>query len=148
VVFYDAYNDIFEEIKDTLVSLKPAIKQVLMGESGNKWNLQKLPCAIINPGNAPFNPSDTAGWASVDSFAVEINGSVLLLVRNSEPDDWFLQIIKPLSDIVDAIFADRTLGNNADDCVITLFAPGEANVRNALYYGGIVGFKATIDYTP
>jgi hypothetical protein len=69
-------------------------------------------------------------------------------VRNSEPDDWFLQIIKPLSDIVDAIFADRTLGNNADDCVITLFAPGEANVRNALYYGGIVGFKATIDYTP
>lgn len=149
-VFYDDYKAVFDDIKDTLEdpSMFPYVKQVIMGESGNKFKLQRFPCAIINPGNAPFNPSDTAGWASVDSFAVEINGAVWLMVRDSDPDDWFEDIIKPLGYIVDAIFADRTLGSTVDDCVITLFAPGELSVRNVLYYGGIVGFKATIDYTP
>jgi hypothetical protein len=147
-VFGDEYTAIFDDIKETLQDLKPDIRQVTMGESGNKFQIQRLPCAIINPGNAPFNQSDTAGWASVDSFAVEINGAVWLLITDSEPDDWFEDIVPLLGSIVDAILVDRTLGGTADDCVITLYAPGELSVRNALYYGGIVGFKATIDYTP
>jgi hypothetical protein len=148
VVFYDDYKAVFDDIQGTLEDLKPDIRQVIMGESGNKFGIQRLPCAIVNPGNAPFLPTDTPLWASVGSYAVEINGSIILLIVDSEPNDWFEDIIEPLGDIVDAIFADVTLGGTASDAAVTLFAPGEASVRNALYYGGIVGFKATIVYTP
>lgn len=122
------------------------LHQVIYGEGIEKIALKRLPCAIIQPGHAVV--SRTAALASVNEFAVQVRGEVVVLIRESEPSDWFTQIIVPLGKVADKLFGDSTLNGAAVDAFPAGFAPGEVRVTNKLYYGGTVPFEALTAYLP
>ena len=77
-------------------------------------------------------------------FDVSVFFSVILVIREYEPKDWFADVIKPMGDVVDAILADRTLGKKVKDCYPVGFAPGEIKFeKDKVLYGGIVRFQGS-----
>ena len=110
--FYASYKAVFDAIKTALVYVAahdevPAqgvesIKTVVLGEQFTHGNLPK---AIINAEPAPV------GQASMGDFLeAKVRGSVILVLLEYEPKDWFTDIISVMGDVVDALLADRTLG--------------------------------------
>lgn len=183
--FYSAYKAVFDAVKKALlyvpavpevpavpahdgipeVPAVPAVpasgvaslKTVVLGE---QFTPGGLPKAVINAEPAPGAPETQDGM-----LVVKVRISVALAVLEYAPKDWFTDVISVMGDVVDAILADRTLGGKANDCVPTLFAPGEitltgkerssagaavlaAEVKNKVLYGGIVGFEAEMFYAP
>lgn len=164
--FYDSYKAVFDAVKSALVYVPaipevsaipehdevpevPAvpgvpehgvssIKTVIVGE---QFSNGLLPKAIINADPAfPIAPL-TMG----EIFEVPVFFSVILVVREYEPKDWFADVIKPMGDVVDAILADRTLGKKVKDCYPVGFAPGEIKFeKDKVLYGGIVRFHAVL----
>jgi hypothetical protein len=53
-----------------------------------------------------------------------------------------------MSDVVDAVLADRTLAGKVNDVTPTVFAPGEIRFQDKLLYGGVVRFQAVMWYAP
>jgi hypothetical protein len=166
--FYDVYKAVFDAVKDALVYVPavlevpahddvpevpgvPAsgvasIKTVVLGE---QFTVGKLPKAIINvepTPNALIGPAEMG-----DMLDVKVNFSVVLVILEYGPKDWFTDIIKVMGDVVDAVLADRTLGGKVKDCILTGFAPGEikfTEVKDKLSYGGTVRFQAVLWYAP
>ena len=98
-----------------------------------------MPKAIINAEPAPIDP------LSMQRLNVSVVFSVILVIREYEPKDWLEDVIKPMGDVVDAILADRTLGNNAQDCYPIGFAPGELKFeKDKVLFGGVIRFKAVL----
>jgi len=137
--FYATYKAIFDRVKTDLEA-KTNIKAVSLGE---QFRLTSLPLAIINPEEAPVE-QETMG----ETLEVKVNFSVVLVVRETEPADWFTEIVTVLADAFDAIVADRTLGGAVKDTTPTLFSPGEIRMQSKLYYGGIVRFQSILEYAP
>ena len=105
-----------------------------------------MPKAIINA-----DPSPVSQAAMGELLEVKVRGSVILVIREYAPEDWFTDVISIMGDAVDAILADRTLGGTAFDCYPTVFALGEirfTEVEDKLFYGGIVRFEAVVHYEP
>jgi hypothetical protein len=121
-----------------------SLKTVILGE---QFTLGDLPKAIINPEEAPINQA-TQGC----TLGVKINFSVILVIRDYTPSDWFVDIIPVMADVVDAILADRSLGGTVMDVTPTGFYPGEIHFKeqekDRLLYGGQVSFTADLLYTP
>ncbi len=165
MTFYSSYKAVFDAIKTTLVYVpavpySPAvpghddvpevpevpavpahgvssIKTVVVGE---QFSYGLLPKAIINAEPAPIAPAEMGGMLDVSVFF-----SVVLVVQEYEPKDWFVDVIAPMGDVVDALLADRTLGRVVKDVVPVGFAPGEIKFAdNKVLYGGIVRFKAVL----
>jgi hypothetical protein len=163
--FYDSYKAVFEAVKSTLVYVPavpevpavpahdavpevpfvpgvPAhgvesIKTVIVGE---QFSYGLLPKAIINAEPAPIAPVEMGGLLNVSVFF-----SVILVIQEYEPKDWFADVIKPMGDVVDAVLADRTLGHVVRDVVPVGFSPGEIKFKdNKLLFGGIVRFAAVL----
>ena len=163
--FYTDYKAIFDAVKTTLVYVAavpevpavpahdeepeipaiPAIpakgvasiKTVLVGE---QYSYGNLPKAIISAEPSPINPLSMGKMLNVS-----VVFSVILVIREYEPKDWFEEIIKPMGDVVDAILADRTLGRKVKDCYPIGFAPGEIKFeKDKVLYGGIVRFQAVL----
>jgi hypothetical protein len=105
-----------------------------------------LPKAVINAEPSPV------GQAAMDELLeVKVRGSVILVIREYAPKDWFTDVISVMGDVVDVILADRTLGGVAFDCCPTGFSPGEirfSEVEDKLFYGGVVRFEAVVHYEP
>jgi hypothetical protein len=140
--FYEVYKAVFDAVK-AAIETKSAIKTVVLGE---QFTVGQLPKAIINADPAPV------GQASMgELLEIKVRGSVVLVIREYAPKDWFTDVISVMGDVVDAILADRTLGGAAFDCAPIGFAPGEirfSEVKDKLFYGGIVRFEAVVHYEP
>jgi hypothetical protein len=163
--FYTDYKAIFDAVKTTLVYVAavpevpavpahdeepeipaiPAIpakgvasiKTVLVGE---QYSYGNLPKAIISAEPSPINPLSMGKMLNVS-----VVFSIILVIREYEPKDWFEEIIKPMGDVVDAILADRTLGRKVKDCYPIGFAPGEIKFeKDKVLFGGIVRFQAVL----
>jgi len=133
--FYTAYKDVFDAVK-TAIETKSSIKAVLLGE---QFTYDSLPKAVINA-----MPSGISQGTLGDMLEVKVNFSVILVINENEPKDWFQDIISLMADVVDAVLADRTLGGKAADCIPVSFAPGEIKFENKLFYGGETRFQAII----
>ena len=148
--FYADYKAVFDAVKTALTYVPaegeaPAagvesLETIVLGE---QFILGGLPKAIINAEPASVEPLEMG-----DTLRVKVNFSVVLVILEYEPADWFTDIIDVMGDVVDAVLADRTLGGAAEDCVLTGFAPGEVKFRDKLFYGGVVRFRAEVWHAP
>ena len=110
---------------------------------GEQFTLGDLPKAIINAEPAPIGPAEMG-----DMLDVKANFSVVLVILEYEPKDWFTDIISVMGDVVDAVLADRTLAGTVKDVTPTGFAPGEIRFQDKLFYGGVVRFRGEVWYAP
>jgi hypothetical protein len=137
MVFYTPYKDVFDQVK-AAIETKSAIKSVLLGE---QFSYDSLPKAVINAMPTAISQA-TLGQV----LEVKVNFSVILVINEYEPQDWFADIITVMADAVDAVLANRTLGGKVVDCIPTSFAPGEIKFENKLFYGGEIRFQAVLYY--
>ena len=137
--FYITYKDVFDAVKGA-VEKKNSIKSVLMGE---QFSYDSLPKAVINA-----MPSGISQAALGEVLEVKVNFSVVLVINEYEPKDWFADVITVMGDVVDAILADRTLGGTVKECYPVGFAPGEVKFQDKILYGGDILFKAELWYEP
>jgi hypothetical protein len=133
--FYTTYKDVFDAVK-AAIETKSAIKSVLLGE---QFTYGSLPKAVVNA-----LPSSISQGTLGDLLEVKVVFSVILVINEYEPKDWFQDIIAVMADVVDAVLADRTLGGKASDIIPTSFAPGEIKFENKLFYGGEIRFEALL----
>ena len=137
--FYETYKAVFDQVKSVLENVED-LKQVFLGES---LKLINLPVAIINPSETTISQAEIG-----DMLENEITFDVIVVIRETEPEDVFEELVEPLGKICDAILADRTLNNTVKDVRPTFFSPGEIRFRNKLYYGGVIRFTALLYYSP
>jgi hypothetical protein len=116
-----------------------SIKTVVLGE---QFTLGDLPKAIINAEEAPISQANLGA-----ALSVHVNFSVVCVIRDYAPKDWFIDIIPVMADIVDAVLADRSLRGSVMDVTPTGFYPGEIKFDDRLYFGGVVRFQAELLYT-
>ena len=135
--FYGSYRAVFEAVKAALQA-KETIKTVVLGE---QFTAGGLPKAVINAEPAPVESLEMGGMLNV-----KVNFSVVVVILEYEPKDWFADIISVMGDVVDAVLADRTIAGAAKDCFPTGFAPGEIRFQDKLFYGGVVRFQAVVWY--
>ncbi len=121
------------------IKAKSSIQAVNVGE---QVRVPSLPLALINPLPSP------SARAAQGVIEFTINFSVVIIIRETEPANWFSDIISILADTVDAILADRSLGGAVLDVWPTSFGPGEIKFNNRLFYGGDVRFAAKLLYLP
>ena len=135
--YYTSYKTVFEAIK-AAVETKDSIKTVILGE---RFTVGDLPKAIINAEPSPI------GQAAMGDFTeTRVRGSIVLVILEYEPEDWFTDIVAVMGDCVDAILADRSLGGVVFDCIPTGFAPGEIKFKEKTYFGGVVRWEAILHY--
>ena len=133
------YYDIFQVIQADLQAVS-SIGNVVLGEH---FKITSLPMAIINPEHTDIKQ------ATFGSFLeCRINFSIILMIRETEPANWFTDIIGPMGDVMDAVLKDRTFGDNVKDTTPTLFSPGEIRTQGKLYYGGVLRFQSLMYFTP
>jgi len=137
--FYACYKAVFDAVKAT-VETKSAIETVILGE---RFTVGGLPKAILNAEPAPIGQA-TMG----ELLEVKVRGSIVLVILEYEPKDWFTDIISVMGDVVDAILEDRTLGGVAFDCRPTGFAPGEIKFKEKVFFGGVVRWEAIVHHAP
>ena len=137
--YYDAYKAVFDRVKANLETVS-SIKAVVLGE---QFRLTELPLAIVNP--EPTEISQAAFGGILDN---KIGISIVLVIRETEPSNWFTDIITVMGDALDKILSDRTLNNTVRDIMPTVFGPGEIRTQNKLFYGGVLKFQALMFFTP
>jgi len=137
--YYETFNGVFSQVKTTLENVSN-LKKVVLGE---QFKLTNLPLAIINPSASRFTQAEIGS-----TLENTLEFEVLVLIRETEPTNWFTDIVQPMSAVVDAVLSDRTLTGKVKDCFPTSFEPGEIKMANRLYYGGLIRFKALLHYTP
>jgi hypothetical protein len=69
------------------------------------------------------------------------------MIRETEPSNWFTDIVSVMGDVVDKILADRGLNGTVKDVIPTFFSPSEIRTQGKLYYGGVVKFSALMFFT-
>ena len=120
-----------------------SLKTVVLGE---QFTVGALPKAIINA-----EPSRIGQATMGELLGVRVGFSVVLVIREYTPKNWFTDIISVMSDVVDAILADRTLTGKVRDVTPTMFSPWEIrfqDVKDKLFYGGVIHFEAVLHYEP
>jgi hypothetical protein len=137
--FYNSYKALFDRVKVDLEAVD-SIKRVVLGE---QFKVTELPMATINP-----EPTDIALAALGTMLENHVTFSVIVMIRETEPTDWFADILSPMGDVMDAIIADSTLNGTVKDVNPVFFSPGEIRTQGKLYYGGVVRFSAIVLFTP
>jgi hypothetical protein len=137
--YYDSYKAVFDQVKTALQAVS-TIKTVVLGE---EFKVQDLPMAIISP-----DPTDIEQAAFGSMLDNNIRISIVILIRETEPTNWFTDIVSVMGDVLDKILTDRTLGSTVRDAIPTMFSPGEIRTGGKLYYGGVVRFRALMFFTP
>jgi hypothetical protein len=161
--FYTAYKAVFSAVKAALdyvpavlgvpgvpahegepeISEVPAVpasgvaKAVFVGE--NFALTPETPVILIDPSSSSVSPLEMGSTLDV---TVRVN--LLVLVRESAPQDWFDGIITVMGDVVDAILADRTLNGAVKDIYPTNFSPGLISYRGKTFYGGQVTLEGIV----
>lgn len=138
--FYETYKAVFQNVKSIVQGVK-AIKQTVLGE---RFKLTTLPLAIINPTSTRLEQA----VIGANILKASIGFDVILIVRETEPKDWFDDVISLMGRVFDAVLADRTLKGSVLDVYPSTFTPGEIRFTEKVYYGGLVGFEALLNYQP
>ncbi len=148
--FYDSYKGIFYAVKSALVYVPAegetpakgveAIKTVVLGE---QFTYGDLPKAVINADPSPIAPGEMGNMLDVS-----VGFSIVLVVQEYEPADWFEDVIKVMGEVVDAVLADRTLDGKLKDCYPVGFAPGEIKFQDKRLFGGVVRFRGVLWFEP
>jgi len=136
--YYDSYKAVFDQVKAYLEAIA-SIKSVVLGE---QFKVTSLPMAVVNP-----EPTDIAQAVFGSMLENKITFSVVLMIRETEPSNWFTDIVSVMGDVVDKILADRGLNGTVKDVIPTFFSPGEIRTQGKLYYGGVVKFSALMFFT-
>jgi len=137
--YYSSFKAVFDAVK-AAVETKDSVKTVVLGE---QFSVGGLPKAVINAEPSPI------GQATMGELTqTKVRGSIILIILEYEPKDWFTDIISVMGDCVDAILEDRTLNGSVFDCIPTSFSPGEIKFKEKTFYGGIVRWEATLHYEP
>lgn len=129
--FYAAYKAVFDAVKDA-VEGKSSVKTVVLGE---QFTAGGLPKAVVNALPAQVVQATFGG-----RLEVRVGFSVVVVVQEYEPEDWFDDVISVMADVVDAVLADRTLDGAVADVAPVSFAPGEIKFKDKLLYGGEIRF--------
>jgi hypothetical protein len=137
--YYDVYKVIFDQVKAQLQALS-TVKSVVLGE---QFRVTDLPMVVINP-----EPTEISQAVFGTMLENKITFSVVLMIRETEPTNWFTDIVSVMGDVVDKILADRTLNSTVKDVIPTFFSPGEIRTANKLFYGGVVRFECLAHFTP
>ena len=137
--FYSSYKAVLDAVV-TAVDGKSSIGTVVLGE---QFTVGALPKAVINALPSPVLQASLDGV-----LEVHVAFSVILVILEYEPNDWFADIVTVMGDAVDAVLADVTLGGKALNVYPTLFSPGEIKFKDKVYYGGQVNFEAVLLYDP
>lgn len=137
--YYDSYKAMFDQLKAFLQTLS-SIKNVVLGEN---FKVGDLPMAVINP-----EPTDISQGAFGTILENKITFSVILMIRETEPTNWFTDIVSIMGDVVDKVLSDRTLNGTVNDVLPIFFSPGEIRTQNKLYFGGVVRFEALLFFAP
>jgi len=137
--YYDSYKALFDRVKANLEAVS-SIKNTVLGE---QFKVAELPMAVINP-----EPTDISQAVFGSMLENKIAFSVVLMIRETEPTNWFGDIVSIMGDVVDKILSDRTLNSTVKDVLPTFFSPGEIRTQNKLYFGGVVRFEALLLFTP
>ena len=136
--YYDSYKAVFDQVKAYLEAIA-GIKSVVLGE---QFKVTSLPMAVVNP-----EPTDIAQAVFGSMLENKITFSVILMIRETEPSNWFTDIVSVMGDVVDKILADRGLNGTVKDVIPTFFSPGEIRTQGKLYYGGVGKFSALMFFT-
>ncbi len=137
--FYADFNAVYARVKADLEAVS-ALKNVVLGE---QFRVTKLPMAIINVGDTVVAKAEIGTM-----LQVTLNFTVILVIRETEPKDWFAEIVSPMGDVLDALVADSTSNSTVKDLWPTRFSPAEIRFTDKLYYGGVVSFQALMFHTP
>jgi hypothetical protein len=137
--YFDVFNGVFQQVKTVLAGIGD-LKQVVLGEQFKPAN---LPLAIINPVGSTFTQ-----FSLGQTLQNTVEFDIIILIRETEPENWFSNIVLPMCSVVDAILADRTLNGKVKDCIPASFEPSQIRMVNKLYYGGVIRFKALLYYSP
>jgi hypothetical protein len=148
--FYESYKAVFDAVKSAIVYVPAqgetpakgveAIKAVVLGE---QFTYGDLPKAVINAEPAPIASGEMGKLLDIT-----VCFSVVLVIQEYEPIDWFENVIKVMGDTVDAVLADRTLGGTLRDCYPIAFAPGEIKFQDKRLFGGIIRFRGVLWFEP
>lgn len=136
-----AHDDVPEvpEVLAVPASGVASLGTVILGEA---FTLGVLPKAIINAEGSPIEQATLGSMLSV-----KVNFTVVCVIRDYAPKDWFIDIIPVMADVVDAILADRSLRGTVMDVTPTAFYPGEIKFDDKLFFGGVVRFSAELLYS-
>ena len=137
--YYEAYKDIFDNFK-TVVETVSSLQEVMLGKFKRPG---KLPVAFIYPLETEIVQADIG-----EMLLNRLNVEVMVVIRETEPEDWFTDIVPLMGEIVDAVLADRSLAGSVKDVIPTIFSPVEITLMERLYYGGIIRFQIQSFYTP
>jgi len=142
LAFKTSYKAIFDALK-TLLEANSNIKRAFTGE---QFRLTKLPMCIVKAGELTFEPAGLVGGTRL--FQLELFFDVVCIVRETEPKNWFDEVLTVTGAVVDVVHANRSLTGTVKDCYPVFHAPGEIRIRNKLYYGGVVRCLARYFYSP
>jgi hypothetical protein len=137
--FYTSYKAVFDDVKSKLEAVA-SVERVVMEE---RFTVSDLTMCIVN-----MDETLIERGAIGSMLACTINFTVIVLVMETEPTDWLKEIISPMGEVLDAIVADNNLSSSVVDVWPSMFTPGEAYVKKRLYFGGVIGFQALMDFTP
>jgi hypothetical protein len=137
--YYDAYKVVFDQVKTNLEAIS-SLKNVVLGE---QFKLTEMPMAVINP-----EPTEISQATIGSMLESKIGFSIILMIRETEPSNWFTDIVSIMGDVVDKILSNRTLNSAVKDVVPTFFSPGEIRTQGKLYFGGVVRFETLLFFTP
>jgi hypothetical protein len=140
--FYSSYKPVFDDVKTKLEAID-SIQRVVMAE---RFSVTDLPMCVVNMDETPIDRLTISKVSP--KLALNIGFSVIIFVMETEPTDWMTDIISIMGDVFDALVADNRLSGAVLDVWPTFFAPGEAVVKDRLYYGGIIRFQALVHFTP
>jgi hypothetical protein len=137
--YYDAYKAVFDRVKTDLQAVS-SLKNVVLGE---QFRVMDVPMAVINPEETPIKQG-----AFGSLLENKINFVVIVMIRETEPANWFTDVLAPMGDVMDAVLADRSLGGTVKDTTPTLFSPGEIKTQGKLWYGGVLRFQCLLHFAP
>lgn len=136
--WFEKYNAVFMQVKAVLESVDD-VKTVCLGGA---FRVGEMPMAVVVPRETVISQGDLGNVLSC-----MLNFDVVLFIRESEPENWFTEILPPMGKILDTFLADRTLNGAVMDLTPTIFSPGEITALNKLYYGGLIRFKTFYHFT-
>ena len=136
------YDGVFDAI-ETLVGAVTGINQVV---NGKKFVLKKTPCVVVNPGEFDMD-SEMGGGRNV-KFTVVARWELIVVIRETEPDDWFDEVVSKMGAVLDAFVADPEVGSTLIDSTPMKFSPGSVELGGKVYYGGTIRFEGLAEWTP
>lgn len=138
MTWFEKYSQIFQQIKSILENIEE-IKSVNLGGA---FRMSELPLAVVIPRETRISQATLAG-----RLRCELTFDIIIFIRETEPSDWFGEIIPVMGKVFDEFISDRELNSKVLDLVPLVFSPGEITALNRLYYGGLIRFQAIFHFT-